>query len=96
MAKTNEEEEKIYQACWKAWKDLQYVMLFEEMAELTKTLTKSLRGKGIDSNIREEIADVQIMLDQMKVRYGAVYCEDMRQKKLESLKELLIAKGVKL
>ena len=40
-------------------------MVFEEMSELQKELCKNLRGKNNVLNIAEEIAEVQIMLEQM-------------------------------
>lgn len=48
----------------------QVTMVFEEMAELQKELCKWLRnGNSVEltHNIAEEIADVEIMLDQMKL-----------------------------
>ena len=45
----------------------QVIVLIEEMAELTKALTKSMRGEHNLADIAEEIADVQIMLDQAKL-----------------------------
>ncbi len=53
-------------------------MMLEEMSELTKALLKERRKppipvSGLESaivDIREEMADVQIMLDQMKLIYG--------------------------
>ena len=44
-------------------------MVFEEMAELQKELCKNLRGKLNTLDIAEEIADVQIMLEQMMILY---------------------------
>lgn len=44
-------------------------MVFEEMAELQKELCKALRGFINTKNISEEIADVEIMLEQMKQYY---------------------------
>lgn len=41
-------------------------MVFEEMSELQKELCKHLRGKDNLPEIAEEIADVEIMLAQMK------------------------------
>lgn len=41
-------------------------MAIEEMSELTKELCKSLRGKTRRTSLREEIADVEIMLEQLK------------------------------
>lgn len=58
-------------------------MMIEEMSELTKAILKERRAlkdrnkKYIDlevarGEIKEEIADVQIMLNQMKIIYGIV------------------------
>lgn len=47
-------------------------MVFEEMSELQKELCKYLRGKApVEQQVRiaEEIADVEIMLDQMKIYF---------------------------
>ena len=57
-------------------------MMIEEMSELTKAILKERRAlkdrnkKYIDlevarGEIKEEIADVQIMLNQMKIIYGS-------------------------
>lgn len=53
-------------------KEAQTDMMIEEMSELTKALLKHRRNptaKTLD-NIKEEMADVQIMLDQMRLIYG--------------------------
>lgn len=47
----------------------QKIMLFEEMAELQKEVCKELRGKGNVLDITSEIADVYIMLEQLKFMY---------------------------
>ena len=44
-------------------------MVFEEFAELQKELCKNARGKDNRTEIAEEIADVQIMLEQMILLY---------------------------
>lgn len=49
---------------------LQVIMLFEEMAELQKELCKDFRGKRNLENIADEVADVEIMLAQIKMLYG--------------------------
>lgn len=70
--------------------DLQIMMVFEEMSELQKELCKYLRGKYSPENIAEEIADVEIMLEQMKMLFC---CTDdvrnERRRKVERLKERL-------
>ena len=50
--------------------DLQKQVAIEEMAELTKEICKDFRGKGNKHFIIEEIADVQIMLQQLLIIYG--------------------------
>lgn len=61
-------EREIYQAALEKWgADAQTLMVFEEMAELQKELCKNARGKDNRGSIAEEIADVQIMLEQMIV-----------------------------
>ena len=45
----------------------QELILIEEMSELTKAIIKKRRG--LEHNIEEEICDVLIMLDQMKILY---------------------------
>lgn len=37
------------------------------MAELTKELSKNIRGQDNDLGIAEEVADVEIMLEQLKI-----------------------------
>ena len=61
-------------------------MVFEEMAELQKELCKWLRGLGDREHIAEEIADVEIMLDQMKLLHNcADECKSWRLRKLGRL-----------
>ena len=48
-------------------KQSQLVICMEEMAELTKELSKNLRGSDNDLAIAEEVADVEIMLEQIKL-----------------------------
>lgn len=57
-------------------KDSQIRVMIEEMSELTKELCKLYRAHGapetsaVERKIAEEMADVQIMLDQMKIIFG--------------------------
>jgi NTP pyrophosphatase (non-canonical NTP hydrolase) len=49
----------------------------EEMSELTKAIIKNRRSDGAaTANIIEEIADVQIMLDEMRLIYGSTEEQD--------------------
>lgn len=69
---------------------LQIVVMMEEMSELQKELCKDLRGRGSFEHIAEEIADVEIMLEQMKMLFGCTDdVRDWRRRKVERLKERL-------
>ena len=64
----------------------QVVMVFEEMSELQKALTKHLRGISDKRAIADEIADVEIMLEQMKLLFNIeVSVEERKQFKVERL-----------
>jgi len=45
----------------------------EECSELIKSLTKILRGQGDSINLLEEMADVQVCIDMMKVIFNISY-----------------------
>ena len=69
----------------------QTIVAIEEMSELTKELVKQLRGNSNKDSITEEIADVEIMLCQMKIIYQ-IKDEDLekyRVVKLDRLKNKL-------
>lgn len=71
MIGKNKNEKEIYkQSLEKCETEAQITMVFEEMAELQKELCKSLRGKENRIEIAEEIADVEIMLAQMKLLFN--------------------------
>lgn len=69
-------------------------MAVEEMAELTKALCKVKRvscaaeAKAVLENVVEEMADVQIMLDQLRIILGRSTAE-AEEYKLERLKKRL-------
>lgn len=69
-------------------------MAVEEMAELTKALCKVKRvscaaeAKAVLENVVEEMADVQIMLDQLRIIFGHSTAE-AEEYKLERLKKRL-------
>lgn len=49
---------------------VQEVVAMEEMAELTKEISKMIRGESNRSHIVEEMADVRIMLEQLMLILG--------------------------
>lgn len=68
------DESKVFEAALKHYgAQAQTLMLFEEMSELQKELCKHARGRCNTMAIAEEIADVQIMLEQMIMLHG---CRD--------------------
>lgn len=68
--------------------EAQVIMAIEEMSELTKELCKNGRGQENTTHIAEEIADVEIMLQQMKMLFEcAGQVETFRRYKLERLAE---------
>lgn len=72
-------------------KPSQLIMAMEEMSELTKELSKNMRGAMNVRAISEEIADVEIMLEQLKIIF-ANRAEVDRQKseKLKRLSDRLV------
>lgn len=47
----------------------QQIVAIEELSELQKEITKALRGSPNYENLKEEIADVYIMLEQLCIIY---------------------------
>lgn len=74
--------------------EAQTLMMFEEMSELQKELCKRSRGADNIDAIAEEIADVEIMLEQMKILHdcksGVTY---HKLRKLERLAERMEMEG---
>ena len=71
-------------------KESQMKMVLEEVAELQKEICKLWRGRDNVQAIAEEVADVEIMLDQLKLILDRE--EDVqrfREKKITRLKERL-------
>ena len=63
----------------------QKVKAIEEMGELIQAISKSLLDNK--NNVEEEIADVEIMLTQLKIMYNLSDIENWRNYKLNRLKE---------
>ena len=65
-------------------------MLFEEMSELQKELCKHFRGKTREDWISEEIADVEIILEQIKLIFNIENeVQEMKEFKIDRLRETL-------
>lgn len=63
-------ERAVFRKALDTWgPEAQSLCLLEEMAELQDALCKYRRGRRTTDDIAEEIADVEIMLDQMKLHF---------------------------
>lgn len=83
-------QEILQRAIDKYGKQMQMVVAMEEMAELTKELSKAFRGEPNTTSIAEEIADVEIMLEQIKIIFDCgEYVNDMKDYKLKRLSKRL-------
>lgn len=51
-------------------KEKQTIIAMEEMAELTKELSKNLRGADNRMQILEEMADVEICMSEIRLMHG--------------------------
>ena len=97
---TKEERYDLYRRAVKAWgQEGQENMAIEEMSELTKELCKLKRCRGtgqplrnpiVDKtldNIAEELADVEITNEQLKLWVGEEKVQEAKEKKLLRLKD---------
>lgn len=85
-------EQTIYEKALELWgADSQVKMMYEEMAELQKALCKYERKQTSENlgNIHEEIADVEIMLSQMRVLFGDSGPDLIKVEKLKRLEKLI-------
>ena len=64
----------------------QTTIAVEELSELAKELCKIVREKENMDNINEEMADVEIVLDELKLAFENV--KEIRNKKEEKIKRL--------
>lgn len=67
--------------------DMQKTVAIEEMSELTKEICKNWRGNDNRAAIADEIADVTIMLEQLRIIYDLNEAvNDYMDAKIERLK----------
>ena len=87
---TLEEAGVLRQAIRRYGKLNQLHVAIEELSELQKELCKDLRGKGTRDAIAEEIADAEIMLEQLK----RIYHNDGSVKKWRRAKVARLARRI--
>ncbi len=68
--------------------EAQSVVAMEECAELIKEISKAYRGKLNKDGMSEEIADVLICIEQLKMMYN-IADEDVKRYKREKMQRLL-------
>lgn len=88
----NDRERKVFEAALKTYgPSAQEMMLLEEMSELQKEICKTWRNKPNLDAIADEMADVEIMLDQMKLLFqNGGLVQQHREYKVNRLRERLM------
>lgn len=87
-------EDEVYEMALKKFGiEKQMIKCIEELSELQKELCKQSLGQGNKDNVIEEMADVEIMLEQMKIGLSVGFNElaTAKSKKLLRLSERLIS-----
>ncbi|WP_456474094.1 hypothetical protein [Candidatus Pyrohabitans sp.] len=98
------QEEKLYRMAIEKWGiESQLLMLIEEMAELTHVISKGFRGQANTFKLIEELVDVEIMLEEIKIAlriegnknpsFNADLYTQEKGRKLKRLAELLTEAG---
>jgi NTP pyrophosphatase (non-canonical NTP hydrolase) len=68
-------------------KDLQIDVAIEELSELTTELARMQRGTGDPDAVVEEIADCEIILDQLAKMFGTGDVNDEIERKMHRLRD---------
>jgi len=79
---------ELYQEALILWGEgAQIAMAVEEMAELIQALTRLGRNRddATEDKVREEIADVEIMMEQLRISFGVRAIESIKVRKLHRL-----------
>lgn len=94
----NEDDKETYRMALVEWgQEAQLMMIMEEMAELQKEIVKVYRGHSRRDKLAEEIADVQIMLEQLQFMENITpqNLEEIKEEKIQRLKNRLTEKCLK-
>ena len=81
----------LYKNLFERNKEKQLIVALEELSELQKEITKNLRKKSNIDNLIEEIADVQIIIEQLKYYFNIPEesVNEVMEYKLERTKKIL-------
>lgn len=86
----NNERAVLFEAIQTYGEDSQLKILLEEMSELQKEICKYWRGDENGLRIAEETADVEIMLEQLKMMFSMEFTvRQFGKQKLERLEKRL-------
>lgn len=84
----NESSNQLYNKVIESYgQDAQMIVAMEECSELIQAVSKHLRGR--ETNVEEEIADVEIMLEQLKLMCNEKLVDDIKKSKLKRLEQRL-------
>lgn len=88
----NDTNEQIYLELIRKYKEKQIIVAIEELSELQKELCKYLRDKYNEDNLIEEIADVEIVLEQIKLYFNLDQADidKIKEQKIERTKERML------
>lgn len=80
----------LYRAAIETWgEEAQIDMAGEECSELTTEIFRYWRGRSDESDLAEEVADVEIMLEQLRVILGDPKVDAHKKHKLTRLRKRL-------
>ncbi len=83
-----EDREKLYRkAIGNYGEAAQQIVAMEECSELIQAISKKLRGR--ETNVEEEIADVEIMVEQMRLMSDSSLVDKIKEEKLQRLEQRL-------
>lgn len=86
-----EERNKLYRNAITTYgQSSQMIVAMEECSELIQAISKYLRGR--ETNLEEEIADVEVILEQLKIMCNETLVEVIKERKLNRLEQRLNSK----
>lgn len=86
-------KQELYKAAFKKYGVINQIeMMIEECSELIQAIQKAKRSNTIENNnhICEEIADVEIMIEQMRGIYSSEEINKCKTEKLERLEDRIL------
>jgi NTP pyrophosphatase (non-canonical NTP hydrolase) len=86
----NSMKKDLFKQCYDLWgENSQLNQTIEECSELIKAITKWNRGIGTKEQMAEEVADVELMCQELRFILGDKLVNKYRRAKIKHVKELL-------